>query len=240
MTNIIQKIINKIKGSEEYVFQENIKLSDLANIIFLRALQIIRGLFLKIFLWNVKGLFFLGRGVKIDFKKSIYAGKNLILEDRVYINGLSKNGIHFGENCTVGREAIILSTGVIRNLGEGVRIGSNTAIGARNFISGQGGINIGSDVIMGPDIRIFSENHNFLNSSDIIKNQGENRKGVKIGDNCWIGANVTILDGVNLGNNSIIAAGSVVNQSFKSDVLIGGVPAKILKNLDKELGDKCD
>ena len=68
-----------------------------------------------------------------------------------------------------------------------------------------------------------------MNSSDIIKNQGENRKGVQIGDNCWIGANVTILDGVNLGNNSIIAAGSVVNQSFKNDVLIGGVPAKILK-----------
>ena len=240
MINIIQKIIHKIKGSDNYTFEKNIKLSDLVNIIFLRASQLIRGLFLKIFLWNVKGLFFLGRDVKIDFKKSIYAGKNLILEDRVYINGLSKNGIHFGENCTVGREAIILSTGVIRNLGDGVRIGSNTAIGARNFISGQGGINIGSHVIMGPDIRIFSENHNFLNSSDIIKNQGENRKGVQIGDNCWIGANVTILDGVNLGNNSIIAAGSVVNQSFKNDVLIGGVPAKILKNLNKELGDKCD
>jgi acetyltransferase-like isoleucine patch superfamily enzyme len=240
MLKIIQLIINKIKGSEDYVFQENLNLPDIINIVFLRSLQLIRGLFLKIFLWNIRGLFFLGRNVKIDFKRYIYSGKNLILEDRVYMNGLSKKGIHFGENCTVGREAIILSTGVIRNIGEGIKIGSNSAIGARNFISGQGGINIGSHVIMGPDVRIFSENHNFLNTSEIIKNQGENRKGVVIGDNCWIGANVTILDGVNLGNNSIIAAGSVVNQSFKSNVLIGGIPAKILKNLKEESGDKYE
>jgi len=238
MLKIIQFIINKIKGSDNYTFEQNVTLLNLINIVFLRTLQVIRGMILKIFLWNIKGLFFVGRGVKIDFKKSVYSGKNLILEDRVYINGLSKNGIYFGDNCTVGRQAIILSTGVIRNLGEGVKVGSNTAIGARNFISGQGGIDIGSHVIMGPDIRIFSENHNFLNPAEIIKDQGENRKGVKIGDNCWIGANVTILDGVSVGNNSIIAAGSVVNQSFKDNVLIGGVPAKILKNLDKEAGDK--
>ena len=233
MLKIIQFIIHKIKGSDNYTFEKNIKLSDLINIIFLRTLQLIRGIFLKVFMWNIKGLFFVGRGVKIDFKRAVYAGKNLILEDKVYINGLSKNGVHFGDNCTVGRQAIILSTGVIRNLGKGINIGSNTAIGARNFLSGQGGIDIGSHVIMGPDIRIFSENHNFFNSSQIIKDQGESRKGVEIGDNCWIGANVTILDGVCIGNNSIIAAGSVVNQSFENGVLIGGVPAKILKNLDK-------
>tara|TARA_B100001996_G_scaffold331343_1_gene279945 strand:+ start:166 stop:888 length:723 start_codon:yes stop_codon:yes gene_type:complete len=237
MLKIIQFIINKIKGSDNYTFENNVTLSNLVNILFLRTLQIMRGMILKIFAWNIKGLLFVGRGVKIDFKKSIYSGKNLILEDRVYINGLSKKGIFFGKNCTVGREAIILSTGVIRNIGEGVKIGSNTAIGARNFISGQGGIEIGSDVIMGPDIRIFSENHNFLNSSKIIKDQGENRKGVKVGDNCWIGANVTILDGVNIGDNSIIAAGSVVNESFKNDVLIGGVPARVLKDLNKDSGD---
>ena len=237
MLKIIQFIINKIKGSDNYTFENNVTLSNLVNILFLRTLQIMRGMILKIFAWNIKGLLFVGRGVKIDFKKSIYSGKNLILEDRVYINGLSKKGIFFGKNCTVGREAIILSTGVIRNIGEGVKIGSNTAIGARNFISGQGGIEIGSDVIMGPDIRIFSENHNFLNSSKIIKDQGETRKGVKVGDNCWIGANVTILDGVNIGDNSIIAAGSVVNESFKNDVLIGGVPARVLKDLNKDSGD---
>jgi acetyltransferase-like isoleucine patch superfamily enzyme len=149
----------------------------------------------------------------------------------VYINGLSKNGIHFGENCTVGRDAILQSTGVIKNLGEGINIGSNTAIGARNFLSGQGGIKIGKDVIMGPDIRIFSENHNFSNNDVIIKNQGESRKGVEIGNNCWIGANSTILDGVKIGDNTVIAAGSVVTKSFPKGVVIGGLPAKIIKNL---------
>ena len=59
---------------------------------------------------------------------------------------------------------------------------------------------------MGPDIRMFSENHNFSANDVIIKNQGESRKGVEIGNNCWIGANSTILDGVKGGDNTVIAA----------------------------------
>ena len=65
----------------------------------------------------------------------------------------------------------------------------------------------------------------------IIKNQGESRKGVEIGNNCWIGANSTILDGVKIGDNTVIAAGSVVTKSFPKGVVIGGLPAKIIKNL---------
>ena len=231
MIKILEVIIQKIKGDSSYKFEKKIAFSAISNILYLRFFQLLKGVIYKLTPCNFKGLTFIGRKVKIDFKGSVSSGKNLILNDNVYINGLSIKGIRFGENCTVGRDAVLQSTGVIKNIGEGINIGSNTAIGARNFLSGQGGIKIGRDVIMGPDIRIFSENHNFLNNDIIIKNQGESRKGVEIGNNCWIGANSTILDGVKISDNTVIAAGSVVTKSFPKGVVIGGLPAKIIKNL---------
>jgi acetyltransferase-like isoleucine patch superfamily enzyme len=63
-----------------------------------------------------------------------------------------------------------------------------------------------------------------------IRLQGVSRKGIKIGKNCWIGSKVTILDGVEIGDSCIVAAGAVVNKSFPSNSVIGGVPAKILKS----------
>ena len=55
------------------------------------------------------------------------------------------------------------------------------------------------------------------------------RKGIEVGQNCWIGSKVTILDGVTIGAGSIIAAGSLVNKSFPINSIIGGVPGKLLK-----------
>lgn len=53
--------------------------------------------------------------------------------------------------------------------------------------------------------------------------------GYKIGNNCWIGAKATILDGTSIGNGCVVAAGAVVTGCFPDDVVIGGVPARILK-----------
>lgn len=62
-----------------------------------------------------------------------------------------------------------------------------------------------------------------------IREQGVTRQGIDIGSDCWIGAKVTILDGVSLGRGCVIAAGSVVTRSFPEHAIIGGVPAKLLK-----------
>ena len=59
--------------------------------------------------------------------------------------------------------------------------------------------------------------------------QGATRKGVEIGKDCWIGANVCILDGVKIGDKCIVAAGAVVNKDVPSNSIVGGVPAKIIK-----------
>lgn len=173
---------------------------------------------------------FTGKNVTIRHSYQLSAGRNLILDDNVYINALSHQGIRIGDNVTIARDSILICTGVIANKGEGIVIGNGTGINARAYLGGQGHIVIGENVIVGPGVKIFSENHNFSNHHAIIKDQGVTRKGVTIGDNCWIGASVTILDGVTIGNGSVIAAGSVVTRSVPENSVAAGVPAKVLKS----------
>ncbi|OOQ57917.1 hypothetical protein BC343_13320 [Mucilaginibacter pedocola] len=194
-----------------------------------RSRQVLRGLFVKI-LVKSKGLMFIGTGVKIKHAHLISAGKNLILEDGVYLNALSANGIKLKDNVTIARNSTILCTGVIAHKGIGVSIGNNTGINENAFIGGQGGIEIGDNVIIGPGVKIFSENHVFADADVIIKNQGVTRVGVVIKDNCWIGAGVTIIDGVTIGEGCVIAAGSVVTRSVPPNSIARGVPAKVLKS----------
>ncbi|NRR91473.1 acyltransferase [Winogradskyella undariae] len=224
------KLISKIKGDKNYSIQSEYSNVEVIKIIIIRAKQILRGGFSKVFFVKTSGFFFKGKHVQIKHSHLFRAGKNLILGDNVSINALSKKGITLGDNVTIERNGTIIGTGVIANKGEGVSIGNNTGININVFIGGQGGVSIGNNVIIGPSVQIYSENHIFAGKG-LIKEQGEDRKGVKIEDDCWIGGGAIILDGVCLGNKTIVAAGSVVNKSFDGNCVIGGVPAKLIKNL---------
>lgn len=227
---MINKIIRKLKKSEDYSIDPDLKFIDLFVILNQRMFQIIRGIIIKPFLKNSQGFIFKGKNVRIIHKGKVSCGSNLILEDNVYINGLSKRGVYLGSNVTIQRDSILVCTGVIRNLGVGINIGDNVGLNARVYLGGQGGIEIGENVIIGPDVKIFSENHNYISKDILIKNQGESRKGVKVGNDCWIGSGAIILDGVQLGNGCVVAAGSIVTKSFLDFSVIGGIPAKSLKN----------
>ena len=99
------------------------------------------------------------------------------------------------------------------------------------YIQGKGGIHIGDYTQIAPNVIIVSANHDLYDSRNFISNK------VTIGKYCWIGAGAKIMPGVTLGDFTIVGAGSVVTKSFPSGhCIIGGVPAKCIKDLDKE---KC-
>jgi acetyltransferase-like isoleucine patch superfamily enzyme len=229
LKSLIELLIRKLRKDKNYRLDPNYRLRELFLIIYYRALQMVRGLRIKCFIKS-EGIVFCGRDVSIEHGYHINSGPSLILEDNVHINALSVNGVQFGRNVSVGKGTIIVCTGVIANKGIGLRIGNHTGISAKSYLGCQGGITIGSDVIIGPGLKMFSENHNFEGSDLPIRLQGENRKGIDIGDNCWLGSNVTILDGVTVGAGCVIAAGSIVSKSMPPDSIVAGIPAKVLKS----------
>lgn len=92
------------------------------------------------------------------------------------------------------------------------------------YIQGINKVYIGDYTIFAPGVKIISANHDKKNFENHDKTLGP----VIIGKKCWLGANVVILPGVTLGDNVIVAAGAVVTKSFPCDVILGGVPAKII------------
>ena len=93
-------------------------------------------------------------------------------------------------------------------------------------------VTIGDNVMIAPNTLITTVNHP-LNPMGRRKHLGI-AKPVKIGNDVWIGANVVILPGVTIGNNVVIAAGAVVTKDIPDNVLVGGIPAKIIKTLEND------
>ena len=229
---IVELLLKRLKNDPNYKFEKPYTLREIIYIMFYRIKEVIRGAFKILNYKNRQGILFLGKNVTIKHRYLISFGKSVVIENDVYIDALSVKGLHFDNNVSIKRGATIVCTGVIKNKGVGISIGSNSAIGTNNFIHGGGGVDIGKNVIMGPDVKIFSENHNFSDLKVPIRLQGESREGILIKDDCWIGAGSIITDGVTIESGSIVGAGSVVTKSFPPNSIIVGNPAKLLKHRD--------
>ena len=96
------------------------------------------------------------------------------------------------------------------------------------------GITIEDDVLVGSCVHFYTGNHSFRRLDVPIIDQGHEEFGeIILKKGCWIAANVTILAGVTIGENSVIAAGSVVTRSIPRGVVAAGIPAKIIKNISE-------
>ena len=236
---MIRFFLNKI-GKSDYIIDKKISSRDLFFIILQRIIMLIRGLLYTAKMPNSNLIKFMGKRIKINFGYKeikinfgykVRFAKNLFIGDNVKIMALSVKGIVGGRNVTIRRGTTIDCTGVYSHIGEGLVLGNNVGISDNCFIQVRGKVIIGNDVIIGPNTSIFSENHNFKNTRILIRNQGVSRRGVIIEDNVWIGANVTILDGVKIGKGSVISAGSVVNKNIDDNTVVGGIPARLIKKL---------
>ena len=173
---------------------------------------------------------FLGRDVELRNRNLIQFGRGVTVGRGSVIDGLSQFGVTLGDSVNIGAYSIIEATGAISNLGKGCSIGDRSALGSFSFIGAAGGVTVGSDVIMGNRVSFHSENHTFDETSRPIREQGVTRMGIVIQDDCWIGANVTILDGARVGTGCVIGAGSVVRGEIPPFSVAVGVPARVVNS----------
>ena len=121
-----------------------------------------------------------------------------------------------------------IERGVFFGSGSGISIGDNSGIGINARISGP--VEIGQNVMMGPDVMIYTSDHKYQDVSVPMIQQGSTEKQkVIIEDDVWIGARVIILKGVHIKKGAIIGAGSVVTKDVLEYEIVAGNPAKLIK-----------
>jgi acetyltransferase-like isoleucine patch superfamily enzyme len=120
---------------------------------------------------------------------------------------------------------LAIKCGVMIDAPELVKVGMNLSVGEYSFFVGNGGIEIGDNVLVGHHVSIISAQHGYLNPALPMIAQGLTFGKVTIGDDVWIGAGARILPGVTIGTGSIIGANSVVTKDVAPYSIVGGVPA---------------
>ncbi len=148
------------------------------------------------------------------------------------LKGVQINALGHQNNKVNIKDRVRLERGVdIRSLyNTRITIEENVYIGPYTLLTGTGDIRIGKNCLIGPHCGIFANNHIFTDPTRLIEEQGTTSKGITIGDECWLGHNVTVLDGVVIGKGSVIGAGSVVNKNIPPFSIAVGAPARIIKN----------
>ncbi|WP_439474438.1 acyltransferase [Algoriphagus formosus] len=183
----------------------------------------LRGLFYNIFLYSGKSKNLrVASNVEmwgdITLGNNIYVGSN----SKIYTKVILSDGVYIGDNVELRS-----------NGGNKISIGINCTVNRGSLIIGE--VKIGSNCLIAPLCVVVGSNHNFSNVDELINKQGISSKGIKIGDNVWLGAHVTVLDGVHIGANSVIGAGSVVTKDVPANSVAVGNPCKVVKERKGEL-----
>lgn len=137
---------------------------------------------------------------------------NRIFQRVFGVNGDVEWSVHYTSRCT-GRVDI------------GRNVWISFAVSGNCYIQGINGIEIGDDTIFAPGVKIISANHD---ADDFSVHKAA--PPVRIGRRCWIGTNAVVLPGVEIGDNMVVGAGSVVTQSFGANLVVAGNPARVIRH----------
>ncbi|WP_140486010.1 DapH/DapD/GlmU-related protein [Flavobacterium sp. GSA192] len=124
-------------------------------------------------------------------------------------------------------ESVTVFTPLHINYGKHIKIGKNVFINFDSVFLDLGGITIEDNVLIAPKVSLLTEGH----PTSIEDRHSLIPKPIYIKKNAWIGANSTILSGVTIGENAVVAAGAVVSEDVPDNTIVGGIPAKFIKNI---------
>lgn len=225
----IKSLLLKVAGKDNFEIDEQIGITYLLRICWKYGWMMVRGKLISVTGKHIASDIFIGRRVKLIERRKLTIGSKTKIHDNVKIDALSTDGVILGNNIVIGNGTVIECTGSLSSIGKGLKVGDRTTFGKGCFFGAAGGIEIGEDVVAGQFIRFHSENHRCDDLNLLIKEQGVTHKGIKIGNNCWIGAGSVFLDGAELGDGCVVAANAVVSKKVPDNFIIGGVPAKMIR-----------
>jgi acetyltransferase-like isoleucine patch superfamily enzyme len=189
----------------------------------------LRGLLYRLIL-RCEGLCAIESGVRLRFAGNIVLGRNVYLDQGVYLHACPQ-GIAIGDDTFVMHGAV-LHVYNFRDLPHAfIRIGSKSLIGEYNVLRGQGGITIGDRVYLAPLVQLLAVNHVYADPTRPMIEQGITAEGITVEDDVWIGAGAIVTDGVHIGRGAVVAAGAVVTQDVPPYTVVGGIPARVLKEI---------
>ena len=173
---------------------------------------------------------FLARGASIENPRYLRGNGILKAEEQVTIQGASTRGVALGRGVSLGAFSQLRPSSQYGGLlGEGCSIGDGSTFGPYAYIGCAGFIEIGLNCSFGPRVSLIAENHVIPDGGQALKGAGVTRKGIRIGNDCWVGANTVILDGACIGDGSIIGAGAVVRGVIPPNSIAVGIPARVVK-----------
>ncbi len=136
----------------------------------------------------------------------------------------------------LGRYVIVRENAYIDAHGGWIKLEAGVFVGQNAVIYGQGGVHIGENTLLAPGVTLIAATHHFASRDIPIKFQPETYMGIRIGSDCWLGANVVVLDGANIADGCVVGAGSVVTSDLPAFSVAVGVPARAKRSRGSEAG----
>lgn len=162
---------------------------------------------------------------KFYYSKKLFKHSNFGIASNVTISGVKNMSIGTGFYAAPGVRLLSFDGGKIN-------IGNNVSFNFDCYVSSyKGNITIGDNVLFGPFVVIINDNHSF-NKTQLIRDQELVSKDIVIGNDVWIGTRVIILAGTKIGDGAVIAAGAIVTKDVEPYTVVGGIPARKIKDRD--------
>lgn len=167
-----------------------------------------------------------GRGVTLRHPHKIFIGDDVVIDDQCLLDakGTDNTGIRIGNGVFIGRNTILSCKNGNITLGDHVNIGFNAEI-----FSGSN-VTLGRNTLVAAYTYFIGGGHAFDKAEVTVLEQERCSAGIEVGEGCWFGAGVKVMDGLHIGEQAIVGAGAVVTRDIPAFKIAAGVPAKVIKD----------
>lgn len=170
-----------------------------------------------------------GTNVVLRHPHKIHLGDNVVIDDNVVLDakGTDNKGIFIGDGAFVGRNTILSCKNGDIYLDAKANLGFNCEIFSANEVR------VGKNTLMAAYCYLVGGTHTFVRTDIPMLFQEREARGIRVGDNAWLGAHVVVFDGTRIGDECVIGAGAVVNSDIPDWHIAVGIPAKVVKDRRK-------